>query len=225
MTRAATLPAWHDETVIITPELDAYAAAHSDPESSDLAAVAAATRDFSTSHGMMVGPVEGGFLALMVALTGARRVLEIGTFTGYSALSMAGALPDGGRIVTCEVNPEHAAVARRHFDASPFADRIDLRLGPALETVSGLPGPFDLVFIDADKGNYLNYYEAVLPKLADDGVILADNVLWSGRVLDDDDRSEDTAAIRVFNDRVRDDRRVRRLILTIRDGVSVIRRV
>jgi caffeoyl-CoA O-methyltransferase len=218
------LPAWHDEPVIITQELDAYAAAHSDPEPPDLAAVAAATREFSSNAQMMVGPLEGGFLALVAALTGARHVLEIGTFTGYSALSMAAALPPDGRIVTCEVNPEHAAVARRHFDASPFADRIDLRIGPALDIIAGLAGPFDLVFIDADKGNYVNYYEAVIPKLADGGVILADNVLWDGQVLDAGDRSDDTEAIRAFNDRVRDDPRVRRLMLTIRDGVTVIRR-
>jgi caffeoyl-CoA O-methyltransferase len=209
--------------VIVDPELERYAADHSSPEAPHLAAAAARTREASQSHAMMVGPLEGQLLALMVALTGARRVLEIGTFTGYSALSMAAALGEGGTIVTCELDPEHAALAQGHFDASPFADRIDLRLGPALETVAGLDGPFDLVFIDADKAHYLDYYEAVLPKVAPGGVVLADNVLWSGRVLDLDDQSEDTAAIRAFNDRVRDDPRVTCVILTIRDGVSVIR--
>lgn len=210
--------------MIVTPEVDAYAAAHCDPEAPHLAAVAAATREFSEAHNMMVGPLEGQFLALMVSVTGARRVLEIGTFTGYSALSMAAALPPGGSIVTCEVDPDHAALARRHVEASPYADRIDVRLGPALDTVAALDGPFDLVFLDADKTNYLNHYEAVLPKLADGGVILADNVLWSGRVLDDEDRSDDTRAIRTFNDHVRDDPRVTCVMLTVRDGVSVIRR-
>ncbi|MEW6155273.1 MAG: O-methyltransferase [Actinomycetota bacterium] len=209
--------------MIVDPELERYAADHSSPEAPHLAAAAARTREASQSHAMMVGPLEGQFLALMVALTGARRVLEIGTFTGYSALSMAAALGEGGTIVTCELDPEHAGLAQGHFDASPFADRIDLRLGPALETVAGLDGPFDLVFIDADKAHYLDYYEAVLPKVAPGGVVLADNVLWSGRVLDLDDQSEDTAAIRAFNDRVRDDPRVTCVILTIRDGVSVIR--
>ena len=211
--------------MIITPEIDAYTADHSSPEAPRLTALAAETRDFSTSSGMMVGPVEGQVLALMVQLTGASRLLEVGTFTGYSALSMAAALPDGGAIVTCDVNPEHAAVARRAFDASPLADRIDLRLGPALETIAGLSGPFDLVFIDADKVNYINYFEAVLPKLAPGGTILADNVLWSGRVLDQEDQSDDTRAIRAFNDHVRGDPRVTCLMLTIRDGVSVIRPV
>lgn len=210
--------------MIVTPEVDAYAADHTDPEPPHLAALAAATRDFSQSHGMMVGPNEGRFLALVVALTGARQVLEIGTFTGYSALAMAEALPPGGTIVTCEVDPDHAAMARRHIEASGYADRIDVRLGPALETIAGVDGPFDLAFIDADKVNYLNYYEAVLPKLAAGGVILADNVLWSGRVLDGDDHSDETQAIRRFNDHVRDDSRVSCVMLTVRDGVSVIRR-
>jgi caffeoyl-CoA O-methyltransferase len=210
--------------VIVTPELDAYTADHTTPEPPYLAALAAETREVSTAHNMMVGPVEGRFLAFMVELTGARRVLEIGTFTGYSALSMAAALPAGGTIVTCDVNRDHVGIARRHIEASPFADRIDIRLGPALDTLDTLSGPFDLVFIDADKTNYANYYEAVLPKLVPQGLMLVDNVLWSGRVLDPNDPDEETQAIRAFNDRVRDDPRVTCLMLTIRDGITVIRR-
>ena len=210
--------------MIVDPEVERYAAEHSDPESSDLAALAEATRAFSPSANMMVGPLEGQFLALVAGLTRARRILEIGTFTGYSALSMAAAMPPDGHITTCEVSPEHAAVAQRYFDASPFADRIDLRLAPALDTIAGLDGPFDLVFIDADKENYPHYYDAVLPKLAPDGVILADNVLWSGRVVDADDETDSTRAIRAFNDKVRDDPRVTCVVLTIRDGVTVIRK-
>ncbi|MGH9280983.1 MAG: O-methyltransferase, partial [Acidimicrobiales bacterium] len=122
-------------------------------------------------------------------------------------------------------NEDHVAVARRHIGASPFADRIEIRVGPALDTVADLPGPFDLVFVDADKGNYTNYYEAVLPKLSPGAVMLVDNVLWSGKVTDDSDQSEDTQAIRAFNDHVRDDPRVNVVMLPIRDGVSVIRRV
>jgi caffeoyl-CoA O-methyltransferase len=137
---------------------------------------------------------------------------------------MAAALPPGGRLVTCEIDPERAATARRHFDASPFADQIEIRIGPALETLGHLTGPFDLVFIDADKGNYSNYYDAVLPKLADRGLIVADNVLWSGRVLDPQDTSDDTEAIRAFNQKVRDDPNVVNVMLTVRDGVSLIRR-
>ena len=209
----------------VVPEaIEAYAAAHTTPEHPVLAAVAEETRSTQESHGMMVGLLEGRFLETLVWLSGARRVLEIGCFTGYSALSKAAALPAGGSIVTCEVDPQRAAIARRHFDASPWGDRIDLRIGPALETIAGLDGPFDLIFIDADKRNYANYYDAVLPKLADHGLIVADNVLWSGQVLDPDDSSDDTVAIRAFNDRVRDDDRVTCVLATVRDGVLLIRR-
>lgn len=209
--------------MIVTPEVDRYAAERSTPEPAYLAVLAAETRERFSAHGMMVGPVEGQFLALMVELSGARQVLEIGTFTGYSALSMAAALPPGGAVVTCDISEEHVAVARRHIEASPLADRIQIRLGPALDTVAELPGPFDLVFIDADKGNYANYYEACLPKLSPSGLLLVDNVLWSGAVVDEADQSDDTKAIRAFNDRVRNDPRVRCVMLPIRDGVSVIR--
>ena len=176
----------------ITPEdIEAYAAAHSSPEPPLLATLAAETYAATDAPGMMVGPLEGRFLEFLVFLSQARLVVEIGTFTGYSALSMAPALPPGGRIVTCDIDPDTNAIARRHAAASPWADRIEFRLGPALETLATLDGPFDLVFIDADKTSYQAYYEAVLPKLADRGVIVVDNVLWSGRVLrppTDDDR-------------------------------------
>jgi caffeoyl-CoA O-methyltransferase len=208
----------------VTPEIDGYAAAHTTAEHPLLAALAAETRATQESHGMMVGRLEGRFLETLVWLSGARRILEIGTFTGYSALSMAAALPDDGRLLTCELDPERAAVARRHIDASPWADRIEVRVGPALDTLAGLDGPFDLVFIDADKTNYANYYQAVLPKLAPHGLIAVDNVLWSGRVLDADDQSDDTVAIRAFNDLVAADERVTCVMVTVRDGVTLIRR-
>jgi caffeoyl-CoA O-methyltransferase len=155
-----------------------------------------------------------------------QRVLEIGTFTGYSSLSMAEALPAGGRIITCDISEEHVAIARQHIAASPYADRIEIRVGPAIETIAALEGQFDLVFIDADKQGYLAYYEAVLPKLAPDGVILADNVLWSGRLVEPatPDEDDSTRALREFNDRVAADERVEVVMLTIRDGVSIIRR-
>ena len=137
---------------------------------------------------------------------------------------MAAALPADGRLVTCELSAERAEVIRRNFDASPWADQLEVRVGPALDTLATLDGPFDLVFIDADKGNYRNYYEAVLPKLADHGLIAVDNVLWSGRVLDQEDQEPDTVAIRAFNDFVRDDPRVICVMATVRDGVTLIRR-
>lgn len=209
---------------VVQPEIEAYALAHTSPEDPLLAKVAAATRTTQENHGMMVGLLEGRFLETLVWLSGARRILEIGCFTGYSALSMAAALPPDGTITTCEVDSDRAALARRHFDASPWAGRIDILVGPALDSIRTLTGPFDLVFIDADKTNYANYYEAVLPLLSDRGLILADNVLWSGRVLDEEDQSDDTVAIRAFNDLVVNDPRVTCVMATVRDGVTLIRR-
>lgn len=210
---------------MIVPEpIDDYAAAHSTPPPRLLEKIANETRTSMSDHGMMVGPLEGRLLEFLVHLSGARRVLEIGTFTGYSALSMAAALPPDGTIVTCEIDPHTAAMARRHFAASPWADRIRLKVGPALGTLAGIEGPFDLVFVDADKENYRNYYEAVLPLLADGGVIAVDNVLWSGRVLDEADDSPATRAIVEFNDFVGADPRVVCVMLTVRDGVTLIRR-
>jgi predicted O-methyltransferase YrrM len=209
---------------VVSEDIEAYAAAHTSPEDPLLAEVAAATRASQEGHGMMVGLLEGRFLETLVWLSGARRILEIGCFTGYSALSMAAALPPDGTIITCELDPERAAMARRHFDASPWASQIRILEGPALESIAGLDGPFDLIFVDADKANYSNYYEAVLPLLADRGLIVADNVLWSGRVLDEADQSDDTRAIRAFNDMVVNDPRVTCVMATVRDGVLLIRR-
>ena len=211
-------------TGVVPPEIEAYAAEHTTPEDPLLATVATETRRTQEGHGMMVGLLEGRFLETLVWLSGARRILEIGTFTGYSGLSMAAALPAGGSLVTCEVDAERAATARRHFDESPWGDRIEIRVGPALASIAALDGPFDLVFIDADKTNYSNYYQAVLPLLAARGLIVADNVLWSGRVIDADDQDDDTLAIRAFNDLVRHDERVTCVMATVRDGVMLIRR-
>lgn len=209
---------------ITREQLDAYAADHTTPETPLLRRVANETRTSMDNAGMMVGPVEGRLLEFLVRLSGARRVLEIGTFTGYSALSMAAALPPDGVLVTCEVDPHTAAMARRHFGASPWRDRIKLRVGPALETLADLEGPFDFVFVDADKESYRDYYEAVLPLLADNGLMAVDNTLWSGRVLDGDDDSPATRAIVAFNDFVRDDPRVECVMLTVRDGLTLLRR-
>jgi caffeoyl-CoA O-methyltransferase len=150
-------------------------------------------------------------------------VLELGTYSGYSALSMAKGLPPGGRIDTCEVNPRHAEVARRFIARSAYADRITVHVGPATETIARLPGPFDLVFVDADKTGYDRYYEAVLPKLAPRGLIVFDNMLRDGSVVDDPDESEGTRAIVALNDKLRNDPRVECVLLTVRDGVTVVR--
>jgi len=209
---------------IADPRVEEYAVEHTTPEPAWFATLAEDTRARTTAPGMMVGTLEGRFLRALVAMKQPRNVLEIGTFTGYSALSMAEALPPGGHIITCDISEEHVEIARKHIGASPFADRIEIRVGPAIETVATLDGPFDLVFIDADKPSYLDYYEAVLPKLAPDGVIVADNVLWSGRLLDPEVDDENTRAIRAFNDHVVADERVEVVMLTVRDGVSLIRR-
>jgi caffeoyl-CoA O-methyltransferase len=208
----------------IDASIEVYAEAHTTAPPPYLEALAEETRATLQSPHMMVGRLEGRFLELLVFAAGASSVLEIGTFSGYSALSMAAGLAPGGTIVTCEIDPVHAETARRHIAGSPFAERIEVRLGPALDTVADLSGPFDLVFIDADKGNYPAYFEAVLPKLAPRGLIVADNTLWSGRILDPDDTSVDTEALRAFNDLVAADSRVVAVQTTVRDGVTLIRR-
>jgi caffeoyl-CoA O-methyltransferase len=172
---------------------------------------------------MMVGPLEGPLLGWLVWLSGARDILEIGTFTGYSSISMALNLPDGGQIVSIDVDEKTTAVAHRYAEEAGVADRIEYRVGRALDELESLEGPFDLVFIDADKESYVDYYENVLPKLSERGFIVADNVLWSGRVLDDGD-DESTEAIKRFNEHVAADDRVECLMLTVRDGMTLIRR-
>ncbi|HWC40226.1 MAG TPA: O-methyltransferase [Acidimicrobiales bacterium] len=209
---------------IVPAEIERYAEAHTSPPPPYLEALAEETRATLAGPGMMVGPLEGRVLQMLVFLASARRVLEIGTYSGYSALSMAAGLPDDGHIVTCEVDPQHAEVARKHIAASPFADRIEVRLGRAIDTIGDLSGPFDLVFIDADKVSYVDYYEAVLPKLARRGIIVADNTLWSGAVADEANVHESTKAIRAFNDRVVNDHRVVCAQMTVRDGMTLIRR-
>jgi len=211
-------------TFIVPEEIEGYAQAHTTPPSELLQRLAEETQATLRSPQMLTGTIEGRFLEFLVSATGARRVLELGTYSGYSAISMAAALPAQGRIDTCEVEEEHAAVARRYIEEAGLSDRITIHLGPALETIGRLEGGFDFVFIDADKENYVNYYEAVLPRLAERGLIAADNTLWSGRVLDESDDSEGTVAIRAFNEHVRADDRVVSVMLTLRDGVTLIRR-
>jgi caffeoyl-CoA O-methyltransferase len=216
-------PCENRASMIVEPRVEEYAEAHTTSDGELFERLAAETREKTEIPQMMVGKIEGQFLAFLVRATGARRVLELGTFTGYSSIAMARALPDGGRIVTCDVNEETTAIARRYAEEAGVVDRIDYRLGPAMDTIAALEGPFDLVFIDADKVGYIDYYEAALPKLADDGLILVDNTLASGTVVDDDPGSMGEA-IKRFNDHVSGDERVESVMLTIRDGVTLIRR-
>jgi caffeoyl-CoA O-methyltransferase len=192
---------------------DAYAEAHTTPHEPYLARLADETRAALDTPQMLTGPVEGRLLEFLVFLAQPKLVLEIGTYSGYSALSLARALPPDGRIITCEVDAEHAAFANRH--GLERHGRISVRLGPALETIASLDGPLDLVFIDADKDGYVDYYEAVLPKLAPRGLIVADNTLSHER----------NDGIARFNDHVAADARTVQVVLTVRDGVTLIRRV
>ena len=203
---------------VVDPRIAEYADHVTSPHEPVLAELSQETRDVLGSEEMLTGPVAGRFLELLVWFGRPQRVLEIGTFSGHSALAMAGALPDGGRIDTCELDPDRAAVAQRYFDGSPHGSRITLHVGPALETIGRLEDEFDFVFIDADKGGYVDYYEAVLPRLTERGLIVADNTLWSGQVLEGD------GPIVEFNEHVAADPRTVQVLLTVRDGMTLIRR-
>ena len=206
-------------------ELDEYARDHSTPPDDLLARLWDETHAKLAAPQMLTGPLEGRFLEMLIWAGGARRVLELGTYSGYSALSMAAALPDDGELITCDVWEEANEVARRYAAESPHGHKIDFRLGPALHTIETLEGPFDLVFVDADKTNYANYFHAVLPLLAERGLIVFDNTLWSGRVLPGhDDGSEETRALRELNDALASDPRGVVVLLPIRDGVTLFRR-
>jgi caffeoyl-CoA O-methyltransferase len=203
---------------ILVPGLDEYVERLTSPHDDLLAELSEETRTALGSEQMLTGPVAGRFLEMLVWIGRPQRVLEIGTFSGHSALSMAAALPEGGRIDACEIDPERAAVAQRYFDRSPHGTRITLHLGPALETIAHLDGNFDFVFIDAEKEGYIDYYETVLPRLSERGLIVADNTLWSGRVL------EGEGPIVAFNDHVAADPRSVQVLLSVRDGMTLIRR-
>ena len=204
---------------IVSEELEKYAAGHSAPESELLKKLVRETYSKTDLPQMQVGHLEGAFLRLLVRISSACTVLEIGTFTGYSTLAMAGGLPDNGKIITCDIDPETTKIAQKFWNQSPDGKKIELKIGPALETLQTLKGPFDFVFIDADKENYIHYWEACLPKIQQGGLLVADNVLWSGRVLAPKEASD--RAIVQFNEHVRKDKRVEAVMLTIRDGVTV----
>ncbi|MGC9974069.1 MAG: O-methyltransferase [Gaiellaceae bacterium] len=206
-------------------EILAYIEGQTTPSAAELEELERETVRTLEDPGMLSGPVVGRLLEFLVYTLEARSVLEIGTFSGYSTLSMAEGLPPDGRIVTLELDPRHAELARQAIGDSPHAGKIEVVLGPALESLERLPGPFDFIFIDADKGRYLDYYQAVLPKLSKHGLIAVDNTPWSGRVADETDRETSTEVMRAFNERVRNDPRVRCVILSVRDGVTLIRRV
>ncbi len=204
-------------------DLKRYVEEHAGPVSPLFDELARETRERTSNPGMLTGRVEGMFLRMLVSILGARTVLEIGTFTGYSALMMAAALPADGELVTCEISEEHASIARRYFDRSPDGRKIRLVQGPAAGTLRGRPDEsVDFVFIDADKESYPLYYEESVRILKAGGVIVADNALWSGRVLSPGDGA--ARAIRTVNRTVLEDPRVEKVLLPLRDGVYVIRK-
>jgi len=208
---------------IASDEIERYAEAHTTPPSDLQRRLAEETRETLRSPQMLTGVVEGRLLEFLVFAQRPQRVLELGTYSGYSALSMAAVLPPGGHIDTCELDETHAAVARRYLAEAGVGDRVTIHLGPALETVERLEGEFDLIFIDADKVNYPAYYEALVPRLSLDGLMVLDNTLWSGRVAEPDD-SPETQMFVELNARIASDPRVVAVVLTVRDGITLVRR-
>jgi caffeoyl-CoA O-methyltransferase len=212
----------------VTPVLAEYIHAHSLREPELLARLRAETAKLPMG-GMQISPVQGQLMALLTRLTRARRCVEVGTFTGYSALCVALALPEDGRIVCCDVNEEWTAIARRYWREAGVAAKIELRLAPALDTLdqlrkAGGEGSFDLAFIDADKKNYDGYYERVLALLRRNGAMLIDNVLWGGSVTDPGKNDPDTAALKALNAKIHADQRVDLSMLPVGDGLTLVRK-
>ena len=212
----------------ITDAIYEYAVAHSEPPDAVQEHLIEATKSTGGWSRMQIGPDQGAFMSILTAALQPRFVIEIGTFTGYSSLAVAKALPAGARMLCCDVSEEWTAIARDHWERAGVADRIELVIGPAADTLAGLPDDqeVDLAFIDADKTGYRAYYEALVPRLSDRGLILIDNTLWGGSVAHDpaDDDDDDTVALRALNDYVVADPRTEVAQLTIGDGVTMIRR-
>jgi caffeoyl-CoA O-methyltransferase len=210
---------------IVPRPIEEYATAHTTSHSALLEELEEYTLANCTHPQMLIGRLEGALLRMLVCISDARRILEVGLFTGYSALTMAEVLPQNGELISCEMNTESAQIAQSFFDRSPHGHKISVRLGSALDTIKTLDPktPFDLIFIDADKENYSAYYEATLPLLKTGGLLLADNTLWSGNVLKP--QAESDRALVAFNDRVQQDDRVENVLLTVRDGLTLIKKM
>ncbi len=213
---------------VVDQELADYISAHSTkPDDVQRQLMTATEERTGGASRMQIGGDQGTFFEILASSLGARNVIEIGTFTGYSALSLARGIGPNGRLICCDVSEEWTAIAREHWQLAGVADRIDLRIAPALETIAALPADtqFDMAFIDADKPNYANYFAALLPLMRTGGVILVDNTLWSRRVLDPTQQDDDTAALAAFNKMVADDKRVRCVIIPMGDGVTLIQKL
>ncbi|BAN01004.1 O-methyltransferase [Ilumatobacter coccineus] len=209
----------------LSTDLNDYVVAHTTPADDVQQQLIDLTQQMTMSQ-MQIAPDQGEFFTILTSLLQPKFVVEVGTFTGYSSLAIAKGLGPDGRILCCDVSEEWTAIAREHWEAAGVADRIELKIAPAIDTLRALPDDtvIDMAFIDADKRGYHAYYEEILARLADDGVILVDNTLWSGAVVDDSDTSPDTLALREFNDAIVADDRVRNVVLPIGDGVTMIRR-
>jgi len=214
------------KSFLLSSELAEYLVARGSPPDAVQRALIEETAALGAVAGMQIAPEQGAFLTILTRLLGVRDAIEIGTFTGYSALCIARGLPADGRLVCCDVSEEWTAIGRRAWASAGVADRIDLRIAPALDTLAALDAGvgFDLAFIDADKPNYANYYEALLPRMRSNGAILVDNVLWDGNVVKAEATDENTVAIRAFNDRVAADDRVDVVMLPIADGLTIARK-
>ena len=210
----------------MTPALHAYLERFSVRDDDVLARLAAETAALGPIARMQVAPDEGALLTLLVRAIGARSAVEIGTFTGYSAISIARGLPDDGRLICCDVSEEWTAIARRYFREAGVERKIDLRIAPALDTLRSMTAGnlFDFAFVDGDKKEYSDYYEEILKRLRPGGLLTIDNVLWGGRVADPSDQSESTQAIRALNDRVSRDERVDAVMIPIADGLAIVRK-
>ena len=210
----------------VSPEVHAYLVQHGTPPDEVQRALIEETQKLGGISMMQIAPEQGAFMTLLARAIGARYALEVGTFTGYSALCIARALPDDGRLICCDVSEEWTAIARRYWEKAGVSEKIDLRIAPGLDTLRALPQQpqLDLAFIDADKPGYIAYYEEILERLRPGGLILVDNVLWLGRVADPDADDEQTLAIRSFNNHVAQDSRVECVMLPISDGLTLLRK-
>jgi predicted O-methyltransferase YrrM len=212
--------------VPMTPELYDYLVRHGHNADPILAELAKETESLGPIARMQIAAEQGTLMSLLVHAIGARAAIEIGTFTGYSALCVARALPPGGKLLCCDISEEWTIIARKYWAKAGVAERIDLRIAPALDTLNAVPAnqTFDFAFIDADKVSYRDYYEALLPRMRPNGLILFDNVLWMGQVLDANSQSQDTQALQALNDAIARDRRVQAVMISVSDGLTIVRK-
>jgi caffeoyl-CoA O-methyltransferase len=214
------------KSFFLSPEIQRYLVAHGTEPDAVQEALIAETAALGGVSMMQISPEQGAFMTLLTRLVGARSAVEVGTFTGYSALCIARGLPDDGHLLCCDVSDEWTSVGRPYWERAGVAKKIELRIGPAADTLRALPKQelFDVGFIDADKTNYLAYFEAIVPRLRPNGLLLVDNTLWLGTVIDESVQDDDTVAIRAFNDAATADRRVDAVMLPVSDGLSLFRR-